>query len=161
MNLSELSDPNVGRFPISGTRVSLELLSTSHDEFIAAIDILMCVILGMDKLGEEMAGDPLENGKVVFDYGGVQLTLQDEGSPHGRFTNDIGFSTLRGLAEWMTKYTRYKEIKATVFYNNVYFVGSATVRKIGMSTGAANGTVASTALNSQASSAGAAEVATA
>lgn len=122
----------------------------------------MCVILGMDKLGEATAGEPLEDGKVVFDYGGVQVTLQDEGLPQGRFTNDIGFSTLRGLAQWMTKYSRYREVKATVFYNNnVYFVGTATVKKIGMSTGAANGTAASTAPNTLASSAGAGDVAAA
>lgn len=121
----------------------------------------MSVILGMDKLGEETAGDPLKNGVVVFDYGGAQVTLQDEGAPRGRFTNDIGFSTLRGLAQWMTKYTRYREIKVTVYYNNVYFCGTATVKKIGMSTGAANGTAASTALNTVASSAGVGDVAAA
>lgn len=122
----------------------------------------MCVILGMDKLGEATAGEPLEDGKVVFDYCGVQVTLQDEGLPQGRFTNDIGFSTLRGLAQWMTKYSRYREVKATVFYNNnVYFVGTATVKKIGMSTGAVNGTAASTAPNTLASSAGAGDVAAA
>ena len=121
----------------------------------------MCVILGMDKLGEETAGDPLENGKVVFDYGGVQVTLEDEGSPQGRFTNDIGFSTLRGLAQWMTKYTRYREIKVTVYYNNAHFVGTATVKKIGISAGTANGTAASTAANTVASSAGAGDVAAA
>lgn len=116
----------------------------------------------MDKLGEATAGEPLEDGKVVFDYGGVQVTLQDEGLPQGRFTNDIGFSTLRGLAQWMTKYSRYREVKATVFYNNnVYFVGTATVKKIGMSTGAANGTATSTAPNTLASSAGAGDVAAA
>ena len=121
----------------------------------------MCVILGMDKLGEEMAGDPLENGKVVFDYGGAQMTLEDEGSPRGRFTNDIGFSALRGLAQWMTRYARYKEINAAVYYNDVYFVGTAKVKKTEMSTGAANGTAASTAPHTQASNTGAAEVAAA
>ena len=121
----------------------------------------MCVILGMDKLGEETGGEPLEDGRVVFDYGGVQVTLKDEGSPQGRFTNDIGFSTLRGLSQWMTKYSRYREVRATVFYNDVYFVGSVTVKKIGMSTGAANGTATSTAPNTLASSAGAGDVAAA
>ena len=148
----------MGRFPISGTRVALEFVSTSRDESIAAIDILMCVILGMDKLGEDMAGDPLENGKVIFDYGGAQMTLEDQGSPHGRFTNDIGFSTLRGLAQWMTKHARYREINAAVYYNDVYFVGRARVSKIGVSTGAANGTAASTAPHTQASSVGAGNV---
>lgn len=121
----------------------------------------MCVILGMDKLGEETGGDPLEDGKAVFDYGEVQMTLQDEGLPQGRFTNDIGFSTLRGVAQWMTKYIRYSEVRATVFYNDVYLVGSVTVKKIGMSTGAANGTATLTAPNTLASSAGAEDVAAA
>ena len=156
-----MSAPNEGRFPVSGTRVSIGLLTTSLDEYIAAVDILMCVILGMDNLGEETGGDPLGDGKVVFDYGGVQVTLQDEGSPQGRFTNDIGFSALRGLAQWATKYTRYREVKATVFYNDVYFVGSMTVKKIDVSTGAANGTAASTAPNILASSTGAGDVAAA
>ena len=121
----------------------------------------MCVILGMDKLGEQMAGDPLENGKAVFDYGEAQMTLEDEGSPRGRFTNDIGFSALRGLAQWMTKFGRYREINVGVYYNDVYFVGTAKVKKIERSTGAANGTAASTASHTQASNTGAAEVAAA
>ena len=118
----------------------------------------MCVILGMDELGAMAGGDPLENGKVTYGYGEVEITLQDQGTPHGRFTNDIGFSTLRGLAQWMRQYSRYRTISATVVYNDVYYCGSATVKKIETSTNAANGTGVSTAPNAVASSAGAGDI---
>ena len=121
----------------------------------------MCVILGMDKLGEMGGGDPLENGKVTYGYGGVEITLQDHGTPHGRFTNDIGFSTLRGLAQWMTQYPRYRELTATVTYNDLYYCGIVTVKKIAMSTNTANGTAESTAPTAVASSAGAGNIAAA
>ena len=121
----------------------------------------MSVILGMDKLGESVGGDPLENGKVTYGYGGVEITLQDQGAPHGRFTNDIGFSALRGLAQWMTQHSRYKEISATVMYNDVYYCGVATVKRIEMSTNATNGTAVLTAPNAVASSAGAGNIAAA
>ena len=121
----------------------------------------MCVILGMDNLGESVGGDPLENGKVTYGYGGVEITLEDQGTPHGRFTNDIGFSALRGLAQWMTQHSRYQEVTATVVYNSVHYCGFATVKKIEMSTNAANGTVVSTAPNAAASSAGAGDIAAA
>ena len=125
----------------------------------------MCVILGMDNLGEMAGGDPLKNGKVTYEYGGLEITLQDQGTPEGRFTNDIGFSTLRGLAQWMTQYSRYREITATVTYNNVHYCGIVTVKKIAMSTNAANetevSTTPSTAPTAVASSAGAGDVAAA
>ena len=107
----------------------------------------MCVILGMDNLGEQAGGDPIEDGMVIFWYGGLEITLQDQGTPEGRFTNDIGFSTLRGLAQWMTQYSRWREITATVTYNNVHYCGTVTVKKIGLSTNAANVTGVSTALS--------------
>ena len=156
-----MSDPNLGRFIISGTQVSLGPLTTGHDESLLAIDILMCVILGMDKLGEAMGGDPLEDGKVVYEFGEVEVTLEDRGTPRGRFTNDIGFSALRGLAQWMTQYNRYREITARVYYNYVYFCGVVKVEKISMSTAAANGTAVSTTPNAVASSVGAGDIAAA
>ena len=121
----------------------------------------MCVILGMDALGEMAGGDPLPNGEVTYEYGGVEITLQDQGRPHGRFTNDIGFSTLRGLAQWMTQYPRYREITATVTYNDVHYCGVVKVKEIDISTDAANATAVSTALTAVASSAGAGDIAAA
>ena len=121
----------------------------------------MCVILGMDKLGEMAGGDPLENGQVAYEYGGVEITLQDRGTPQGRFTNDIGFSTLRGLAQWITQYARYREITATVTYNDVFYCGVVTVKKIAMSTNAVNVTAVSTTPTAVASSAGAGDIAAA
>lgn len=121
----------------------------------------MCVILGMDKLGESVGGDPLEYGKVTYEYGGVEITLQDQSAPRGRFTNDIGFSTLRGLAQWMTQYSSYREISAKVTYNNVHYCGVVTVKKVGMSTNTANETAVSTAPTAVASSAGAGDIAAA
>ena len=113
----------------------------------------MCVILGMDNLGEMAGGDPLENGQVAYEYGGVKITLEDRGTPQGRFTNDIGFSTLRGLAQWITQYARYREITATVTYNDVFFCGAVTLKKIETSTNAVNVTAVSTTPTVVASSA--------
>ncbi len=118
----------------------------------------MCVILGMDKLAEYEGGDPIETGKVIYEFGEVEMTLEDLGTPRGRFTNDIGFWAMRGLAEWMTQHTRYSEITARVYYNNVYFCGVVRVKNVGMLTAAANGTAVSTAPNAAASSAGAGDI---
>ena len=146
-------------YPVPRTRVSLEIFSTGQDEAISTKSMLMCVIEGMDELGETQAGDPIKDGRLVFDYDEVHIVLQDEGSPRGRFLNDIASWTLRGLAEWMTIYDRYRELTVRVTYNQ-YFCGTAKVSRNAF-TALANGTAVSTRPNIAASTAPAEGVATA
>ena len=80
----------------------------------------------MGKLEDTNAGDPIEDHKLIFNSTWVQIVLEDQGSPTGRFLNDIASWTLRGIAEWMTKNDHFREISAKVYYHH-YFCGVVEV----------------------------------
>ena len=104
--------------------------------------MLMCVIEAQNVLAEVQAGDPIENGKLEFQYGTVQITLRDLGSPKGRFLNNIAAWTLRGLAEWMNQFEMFKELTVGVYYNQ-YYCGTAVVKLL---TGKVTANVTETAI---------------
>ena len=86
----------------------------------------MCIIEAMGKLEDTNPGDPIEDHKLTFNSTWVQIVLEDQGSPTGRFLNDIASWTLRGIAEWMTKNDHFQAISVKVYYNH-YFCGVAEV----------------------------------
>ena len=124
--------------------------------------MLMCVIEAQDELLETVAGDPIENGKLEYQFGSVQITLKDEGSPRGRFLNDIAAWTLRGMAEWMDTFEHFTELNVKVYYNQHYCGTTAVKFTTGQrapANASENTTSISTAPNVASSAAGAVEAA--
>lgn len=89
----------------------------------------MCIIEGIGALEETIAGDPIEDNKLTFTYSTVQIVLDDQGSPTGRFLNDIASWSMRGIAEWMTKNEHFREMSVGVYYNQ-YFCGLIEVKNL-------------------------------
>lgn len=88
--------------------------------------MLMCVIEAQDELAAIYDDAPIKDGKLAFHFGTVKFALQDLGVPSGRFTNDIAAWALRGLAEWMSTFERFRELTVEVYYRQVY-VGKVMV----------------------------------
>ena len=120
----------------------------------------MCVITGQEILAAEGAGDPIEDGKVEFEFGEVEILLEDLGRPRGRFTNDIAGWTLRGLAQYMYLHGRFRETTFQVTYNS-YYCGRAKVSEVAPVTATANQTTEATAPTAVAATAGAEDIAAA
>ncbi|KAK3169862.1 hypothetical protein OEA41_009246 [Lepraria neglecta] len=137
---------DLGAYPVPGTRVNLYIYSTSAQKPIPDRNMLMCVIEAQNVLAEVQAGDPIENGKLEFHYGTVQITLEDLGSPKGRFLNDIAAWTLRGMAEWMNQFETFKELTFGVYYNQ-YYCGTAVVELLTGNGVTANATETTTAVS--------------
>ena len=112
----------------------------------------MCVIEAQDELAATVADAPIRDGKLAFQFGTVKFALKDLGVPSGRFTNDIAAWALRGLAEWMSTFERFRELTAGVYYRQIY-VGEVMVMLMEGQATTANATTSTTEDSAAASAA--------
>ncbi|KAL6720171.1 hypothetical protein ACLMJK_002092 [Lecanora helva] len=137
-------------YNVDDTRVRLEISTAMTNPTLPERDVLMCIIEAMGKLEETHAGDPIDDNKLTFNYTWVQIILEDQGRPTGRFLNDIASWTLRGIAEWMAKNEWFRVMSVKVYFNN-YFCGVAEVGLLN-SNGAVSSAPSATAPSTEATS---------
>lgn len=114
------------KYNVDDTRVWLQISVILDGLQLTERETLMCIIEGIGRLNDDKPGDPIRDDKLTFTYTWIQVVLEDQSTPEGRFLNDIAGLTLRGIAEWMTKNDCFRELKVGIYYDQ-NFCGVAEV----------------------------------